>query len=276
MTITRIVVLQLGFMMATNHQTRNRHACVTVSCGPWAMLARGGFHEDPRRRRLRSRQAARHRRGRARRAARRRGARRDQGHRRLPHRRVHALGRRSRGPVPGHLRARRRGRRRRRRRRRDHVVKKGDHVIPLYTPECRAVQVVPEPQDEPVHRHPRDAGQGPHARRHQPLLDRQDARSTTTWAARRSRPHRAARDRAREGARRRAVRQDLLHRLRRHDRHRRGASSRRRSSRARTSSSSGSAASASTSCRARASPAPTRSSASTSTRRARPSAAASA
>jgi nitronate monooxygenase len=50
------------------------------------------------------RQAPGHRDRRARRAEIRRGAGRDQGHRDLPHRRVHALGRRSRGPVPGHLR----------------------------------------------------------------------------------------------------------------------------------------------------------------------------
>ena len=52
------------------------------------------------------------------------------------------------------------------------TLKKGDHVIPLYTPECRAVQVVPVAQDQPVHGDPRDAGQGRDARRHQPLLDR--------------------------------------------------------------------------------------------------------
>ena len=52
-------------------------------------------------------------------------------------------------------------------------LKKGDHVIPLYTPECRAVQVVPVAQDQPVHGDPRDAGQGRDARRHEPLLDRQ-------------------------------------------------------------------------------------------------------
>ena len=44
-------------------------------------------------------------------------------------------------------------------------------MIPLYTPECRALQVVPQPQDQPVHGDPRDAGQGPDARRHEPLLD---------------------------------------------------------------------------------------------------------
>ena len=32
---------------------------------------------------------------------------------------------------------------RRRRRRASPALKKGDHVIPLYTPECRAVQILP-------------------------------------------------------------------------------------------------------------------------------------
>ena len=50
-------------------------------------------------------------------------------------------------------------------------LKPGDHVIPLYTPECRQLQIVPVAQDEPVHGDPRDAGQGPDARRHEPLLD---------------------------------------------------------------------------------------------------------
>ena len=44
-------------------------------------------------------------------------------------------------------------------------VKPGDHVIPLYTPECRAVQIVPLRQDQSLHRDPRDSGQGPDARR---------------------------------------------------------------------------------------------------------------
>ena len=34
-------------------------------------------------------------------------------------------------------------------------VKVGDHVIPLYTPECRAVQKLPVAAHESVHRDPR-------------------------------------------------------------------------------------------------------------------------
>ena len=47
------------------------------------------------------------------------------------------LGRRSRGAVPGDPRPRGRGHRRRCRARRHDRCKTGDHVIPLYTPECR-------------------------------------------------------------------------------------------------------------------------------------------
>ena len=84
------------------------------------------------------------------------------------------------------------------------TVKPGDHVIPLYTPECRQLQVVPVPQDEPVHRDPRDAGQGPDARRHEPLLDQGQADPPLHGlldvrephgAARRSRWRRSARTR---------------------------------------------------------------------------------
>ncbi len=39
------------------------------------------------------------------------------------------------------------------------TVKKGDHVIPLYTPECRPVQIVPVAQDQSLHCHSCHAGQ---------------------------------------------------------------------------------------------------------------------
>ena len=39
-------------------------------------------------------------------------------------------------------------------------VKKGDHVIPLYTPECRQCLVLPVAQDQSLHRDPRDARPG--------------------------------------------------------------------------------------------------------------------
>ena len=49
-------------------------------------------------------------------------------------------------------------------------LKTGDHVIPLYTPECRKCKTCLSQQDQSVHRDPRHPGQGPDARRHQPLL----------------------------------------------------------------------------------------------------------
>src|SRR5438128_8030739 len=51
-------------------------------------------------------------------------------------------------------------------------LKKGDHVIPLYTPECRQCPVVSVAQDQSVHCHSCDAGPGHHARRHLALLAR--------------------------------------------------------------------------------------------------------
>ena len=63
-------------------------------------------------------------------------------------------------------------------------LKQGDHVIPLYTPECRQCKSCLSRQDQSLHRHPRDPGAGRDARRHQPLLPATASRSTTTWAAR--------------------------------------------------------------------------------------------
>ena len=50
------------------------------------------------------------------------------------------------------------------------TLKKGDHVIPLYTPECRQCKSCLSQQDQSVHGDPRHPGQGRDARRHQPLL----------------------------------------------------------------------------------------------------------
>jgi len=46
----------------------------------------------------------------------------------------------------------------------------GDHVVLLYTPRSR-LQVVPQPQDEPLHGDPRDAGQGLMPDGTEPLLE---------------------------------------------------------------------------------------------------------
>ena len=54
-------------------------------------------------------------------------------------------------------------------------VKPGDHVIPLYTPECRQCEYCLSRQDQSVPGDPRHPGQGRDARRHQPLLARRRA-----------------------------------------------------------------------------------------------------
>ena len=85
-----------------------------------------------------------------------------------------------------------------------------------------AVQNLPVAPLQSVHRDPRHAGQGRDAGRHQPLPLRRRRRLPLHGLLDLRQLHRAAGDRARQSARGRAVRQDLLHRLRRHHRHRRG------------------------------------------------------
>ncbi len=51
------------------------------------------------------------------------------------------------------------------------TLKPGDHVIPLYTPECRQMRILPVAQDQSMPGHPRNTGPGRHAGRHQPLQD---------------------------------------------------------------------------------------------------------
>jgi len=75
----------------------------------------------------------------------------------------HTMSSPARGPTPRDCSRRSSSRRRRdrgRRRARRHHAAKGDHVIPLYTPECRQCKVLPVAQDESVHGHPRHAGKG--------------------------------------------------------------------------------------------------------------------
>ena len=52
------------------------------------------------------------------------------------------------------------------------TLKKGDHVIPLYTPECRQCEYCTSRQNQSLPGDPRDARPGAHARRLQPLLRR--------------------------------------------------------------------------------------------------------
>ena len=166
-------------------------------------------------------QAAGDRRSRPRRPARRRGHGRDQGDRHLPHRRVHAVRRRPRGPVPGDPRARGRRRRGRGRAGRD-VGEAGRPRHPALHPGMPRVPVLPQPQDQPLHRDPRDPGPGADARRHLALLAGWQADPPLHGLLDLLELHRAAGDRGGQGPRGRAVRYHLLHRLRRDHRHRRG------------------------------------------------------
>ena len=105
------------------------------------------------------------------------------------------------GLFPVDLRSRGRRRRGRRRPRRDQR-EEGRPRHPALHARVPRLQVVPQPQDQPLHRHSRHPGQGGHARRHQPLLASAASRSTTTWAARRSRSTRCCpRSRWRRSAR---------------------------------------------------------------------------
>ena len=85
------------------------------------------------------------------------------------------------------------------------------------------VPVLPVAQDQSLHGDPRNAGAGRHARRHLALLARRQEAAPLHGHLDLREFHRAAGDRGREDPRGRALRQGLLHRLRRHHRHRRGA-----------------------------------------------------
>ena len=136
-------------------------------------------------------------------------------------------------------------------------LKKGDHVIPLYTPGMPRMPFLPVAQDQSLHRDPRHPGPGPDAGRHLALLDRQGQDLPLHGLLDLLELHRAARDRARQGQ----------SRTRRSTRSATSAaasppasarsSTPPRSRSARRPSSSVSAASASTSSRACGSPAPT-------------------
>ena len=182
---------------------------------------RGGKrHENPRRRRIGQGQAAGDHGGRPRRAQGRRGAGRGEGDGHLPHRRIHALGRRPRRAVPGHPGPRGRRHRRRHRAGRDEREEGRPRHSALHA-RMPAMPIVPFAQDQPVHRHPRDAGPGRHAGRHLALLARWQEAAPLHGHLHVREFHRAARDRGRQDPRGRSLRQGLLHRLRRHHRHRR-------------------------------------------------------
>ena len=52
------------------------------------------------------------------------------------------------------------------------ALQKGDHVIPLYIPECRQCKACLSGKNEPLHLHPGDTGARRHARRVQSFLNR--------------------------------------------------------------------------------------------------------
>ena len=120
-----------------------------------------------------------------------------------------------------------------------------------------AVPVLPVAQDQSLHRHPRHPGPGRDARRHVALFARWQEAPPLHGLLDLREFHRAAGNRGGENPRRRAVRQGLLHRLRRDHRHRRGHQHRQGRARRESASCSGSAASGSTSSRACGLPAPT-------------------
>ena len=101
------------------------------------------------------------------------------------------------------------------------TLKAGDHVIPLYTPECRQCKTCLSRRSNLCTSIRATQGQGRDAGRHQPVSLRRRAGVSLHGLLDLRELHRAAGDRAREGPRGRAVRQDLLHRLRGDHRHRR-------------------------------------------------------
>ena len=73
------------------------------------------------------------------------------------------------------------------------TLKAGDHVIPLYTPECRQCKTCLSQRSNLCTVDPRHAGQGPDAGRHQSASAATATRCSTTWAARPSRTSRCCR-----------------------------------------------------------------------------------
>jgi S-(hydroxymethyl)glutathione dehydrogenase/alcohol dehydrogenase len=101
-------------------------------------------------------------------------------------------------------------------------VKPGDHVIPLYTPECRQCKSCLSGKTNLCTAIRATQGKGADARRHQPLQLQGAADLPLHGLLDLLELHRAAGDRGREDPRGRAVPDQLLHRLRRHHRRRRG------------------------------------------------------
>ena len=99
-------------------------------------------------------------------------------------------------------------------------VKKGDHVIPLYTPECRQCKSCTSHKTNLCTAIRATQGKGRDAGRHQPLLNRQGNGPSLHGLLDLLRIHRDAGNRGGEDPRGRAFREGVLHRLRRDHRHR--------------------------------------------------------
>ena len=102
-------------------------------------------------------------------------------------------------------------------------VKKGDHVIPLYTPECRQCPSCLSRKTNLCTAIRATQGQGRHAGRLLALLAGWPEALPLHGHLHVLQFHGAARDSGGQDPGGRTVRQGLLHRLRRHHRHRRGA-----------------------------------------------------
>ena len=104
-----------------------------------------------------------------------------------------------------------------------HLGEEGRPRHPALHAGMPAVPVMPVAQDQSLHRDPRHAGARRDAGRHLALLARRQEAAPLHGLLDVRELHRAAGDRGGENPRGRAVRQGLLHRLRRHHRDRRGA-----------------------------------------------------
>ena len=100
-------------------------------------------------------------------------------------------------------------------------LKKGDHVIPLYTPECRECEYCLSRKTNLCQKIRATQGEGVMPDGTSPLLAGWQENPPLHGNVDVFQLHGAAGNFARESPRGRAVRQDLLHRLRRHDRNRR-------------------------------------------------------
>ena len=102
------------------------------------------------------------------------------------------------------------------------TLKKGDHVIPLYTPECRQCKSCLSRKTNLCTAIRATQGKGVMPDGTSRFSIGNEKVHHYMGCSHVLELHRAARDRAREDPRGRAVREGLLHRLRRHHRHRRG------------------------------------------------------